>query len=167
MNNGRSGIRFRPAGPRPQTDQPIDTDSGFLACSIANVQPHHCPKGTVEVMRRIVQRKSVRSILLVLAVMAAVLAPQAPAHAAWGTQTPLNYTLAVSGGNPYQLLTYVDGNWIQWDTGGEKVRLSINHCRQSSYVIPDIKVFINGTYKGTLYGPSSGCKTHTPTYDFG
>jgi len=118
-------------------------------------------------MRRIVQRKSVRSILLVLAVMAAVLAPQAPAHAAWGTQTPLNYTLAVSGGNPYQLLTYVDGNWIQWDTGGEKVRLSINHCRQSSYVIPDIKVFINGTYKGTLYGPSSGCKTHTPTYDFG
>lgn len=119
------------------------------------------------------KRSVARSLVVALALLAAVVVPGAPARAAWAPQiaSTIQIYAYTSGGSP-QMLGRAEG-WVQLDDGGSLFRYSFTFCRQSSYQLPYMTISVNVSYSGgqryatpiaTVFAPYSGNSTAQPCY---
>lgn len=124
-------------------------------------------------MRSLSGRGATRSLLLVLAALAALILPAAPAHATWGTQLPLTLQIRhyYQTGNSVQV-GYVNGT-VQFDDGGSALRYNLTFCRQSSYILPYMTINVNTYWAGgrkfstfitNVYPPYTGFTNGSPCY---
>ncbi|NUR30161.1 MAG: hypothetical protein HOV83_30645 [Catenulispora sp.] len=95
---------------------------------------------------RAVKRRFAGVLSAVTAVAGTALASPAPAHAAWGTTSPVS--IQVVGGSLD--IGRADG-WVQFDDGGNSFRYSLTICRQSSYDWPRLVIGVNAGYVGSTW----------------
>jgi hypothetical protein len=100
---------------------------------------------------RAVKRRFASAMATAAAVSGTVLAAPGPAHAAWGTTSPVS--IQVVGRNPLGGVTDIgraDG-WVQFDSGGNTFRYSLTICRQSSYVWPRLVIAVDAGWVGSTW----------------
>ncbi|HEX6682477.1 MAG TPA: hypothetical protein VF062_06755 [Candidatus Limnocylindrales bacterium] len=124
-------------------------------------------------MRSLLKWRATKSLLLPLALLAALIFPAAPAQAAWAAELPLNiqvlYYYYPSGSAQ---LGRVDGT-VQFDDGGSALRYNLTFCRQSSYSLPYMTINVNSyviggrkyaTWITNIYPPYAGYSSSQPCY---
>lgn len=85
-------------------------------------------------MSTAISRRLASTVAAVAALAGAMLVTPTQAHAAWGSQLPFTEVANVSGGGSNYQVGSIHG-WVQFDSGGQDARYSLDVCRQSAYVL--------------------------------
>jgi hypothetical protein len=119
------------------------------------------------------RRNVLRSIILSLVALAAIVVPVGPAQAAWTAQIPVTIqVVAYHPSGTTQTVGRVEG-WVQLDDGGSAFRYSFTFCRQSSYQSPRMSISVNVSNHGgqrwatpiaSVFPPYSGESSTQPCY---
>lgn len=124
-------------------------------------------------MRSVLRRGATKALLLSLAMLVTLIAPAAPAQAAWGAQLPLTLQIMhyyPTGGSVQ--VGRVEGT-VQFDDGGSALSYSLTFCRQSSYMLPYMTINVNSyvvggrkyaTYITNVYPNYTGYSSTAPCY---
>ena len=97
--------------------------------------------------RRLARLLAVTAAMLFVTSLAA-----APAHAALGPPQPVSMQLRAYTSTGVEYLVGRVVGTIQFDDANTAYNLSLTVCRQSSYVSPNVRVFVNGAYAGYFAG---------------
>jgi hypothetical protein len=97
-------------------------------------------------MVQVLRRRVLTPLALALAALAATVLPGSPAHAAWG---PAQSVYVQVDSNQFTL-GWISGT-VQFDDGTQAYTYSFTFCRVSSYTAPSMDVYVNGTYRNSVW----------------
>jgi hypothetical protein len=92
---------------------------------------------------RTLRQRLAAVVALTLAAMCATLLAAAPAQATYGPGQPVDLQLHSSSNGVQVLVGRVVGT-VQFDDGNSQYWLSLTVCRQSSYTVPNVTIYVNG-----------------------
>jgi hypothetical protein len=101
-------------------------------------------------MATAISRRLAGTAAAAAALAGAMLVSPTQAHAAWGAQQPFTEVANVYGGGSSFQVGEIHG-WVQFDSGGQDARYSLDVCRQSAYVL-----YVTVAYNETTQNPSTG-----------